>query len=605
MKISLCHFLTEIYRFCVVDLLFETEGDSGFWQGLSAVAKKAKCPIILTSASAPRQLSNFRFKQCHLERPKAFECASKMCQIARMEGMKWQQGVDQDTIKNELAAIARVCGCDLRRIMNEMQLYKFGQPCEFLKDISSEILDNENEKEIYFPRVNAVFPRTVSSWSHTVVVITGANFTSLGLVEATSVTPTVYFGDQVSPLARVIDDNSILAICPPCHVPETVDSSSCFQNSFDEPYCTKFRLVTVELRYAKGAVFRSDASVSVLDMGQLHPSTLIEYSFDDFDRAKMTAATALTPQDMKEMLDNHAIDRVVYETQSTSRSSSCSSQSDLDVLRKLSDTATMESDFIFIRDGVQAFDLKHLTGIMRDDHDVLIDEVGVACGWLENGNRMGAPETYMTRPTARRDILLIANCCNHARGSTVFNADAIIPSPSEEEINPATDMWTHLEHDEDIYISNGDSFELYNGVLRTLSMDKLRMDLEATYRKDYLVKEVDNVSKFIIADERMASHMTDESYWLDYVPTLRHMATIEEIQQKRYNLMIANSDCEFKQGSRRSGRRSRRNDFRYHYFESALDSAADHLSTDDAREIGIQFSKLELKFHAYECETNF
>jgi hypothetical protein len=602
---SLLEFLIEIYRFSIVDLLFETEGDSGFWQGLSAVAKKAKCPIILTSASAPRQLSNFRFKEGHLDRPKAFECASKMCQIARMEGMKWQQGVDQDTIKNELAAIARVCGCDLRRIMNEMQLYKFGQQCDFLNDISSQILENKNENEIYFPRVNAVFPRAVSSCSHTVVVITGANFTSLGLVEATSVTPTVYFGDQISPLARVIDDNSILAICPPCHVPETVDSSCCYQNTYDESYCTKFRLVTVEIKHAKGAVFRSDASVSILDMGQLCPSTFIEYSFDDFDKTKMTSSTALTPHDMKEMLDNHAIDRVVNETQPSSRFSSCSSQSELDILMKLSDTATMESDLIFIRDGVQVFDLKHLTGIMSDDHDLLNDEVGVACGWLENGNRMGAPDTYMTRPTARRDIVLIANCCNHARGSTAFNADAIIPSPSEEEINPATDMWTHLENDEDIYMSNGDCFELYNGVLLNQSMDKLRMDLEATYRKDYLVKEVDNVSEFIIADERTASHMTDESYWLDYVPTLRHMATIEEIQQKRYNLMIANSDSEFKQGSRRSGRRSRRNDYRYHYFESALDSAADHLSTDDAREIGIQLSKLELKFHAYECETDF
>jgi hypothetical protein len=340
-------------------------------------------------------------------------------------------------------------------------------------------------------------------------------------------------------------------------------------------------------------------------MGEHCPSTFIEYSFEDIDEAGTKGKVALTLEEMKVLLDNHPIRRDVYENNPKTISSITSSQSDFDVMMKLSNTFAMESDSIFIKDGLEVFGMKHLTGIMHDDQDLLNDEAGLACGWVENGNRMGAPETYMTRATARRDIILIANCFAHARGSADYNADAIIPSPSEEEINPATDVWTHLENNEDIFISNDNCFEMYNGVFLNQSMHKLRLDLEARYRKDYLMNEVGKLSQYIIADERQ-SDMTDDSYWLDYVPTLRHMAATEEIQQKRYNLMMANTDLDFKQGARRSGRRSRRNDDRYHYFESVLDSAAYRSNTDEAREISMELSKLELKYHNNnECETKF
>jgi hypothetical protein len=339
-------------------------------------------------------------------------------------------------------------------------------------------------------------------------------------------------------------------------------------------------------------------------MGQFCPSTFIEYSFEDIREAETKETVVMTSEEMKVLLDSHPLSRDSRTNHSTKRSSMRSSQSELDAMVKLSDTSAIESDSIFIKDGIDFFGLKHLTGIMRDDQDLSNDEIGLACGWLENGNRVGAPETYMTRPTSRRDIILIANCFAHARGSADFNADAIISSPPEEEINPATDIWTHLENDEDIFISNGDCSDMYNGFFLKQSMDQKRMNIEALNRKDYFVKEVDKLSEFIILDERQSSNMTDESYWLDYVPTLRRMGTAEEILQKRYNVMIANTDLDFKQGSRRSGRRSRRNDDRYNYFESVLESPAYRLNNDEAREISMQLSKLELKYHIHGYETS-
>ena len=43
-----------------------------------------------------------------------------MCQVARMEDMKWHHDLkDQNAIKETLAIIARMCNCDIRRILNE------------------------------------------------------------------------------------------------------------------------------------------------------------------------------------------------------------------------------------------------------------------------------------------------------------------------------------------------------------------------------------------------------------------------------------------------------------------------------------------------------
>jgi len=118
-----------------VDLLFET--DVGFWQSLNNLSKKAKCPIILTAQEIPQQLFNssaITYRYAFLTKPTPMECASKMCQIAKMENMAWQKDCkDKSVIKDGLSTVARLCNCDMRKIMNEMQLYNKGNECTFSK----------------------------------------------------------------------------------------------------------------------------------------------------------------------------------------------------------------------------------------------------------------------------------------------------------------------------------------------------------------------------------------------------------------------------------------------------------------------------------------
>jgi len=73
-----------------VDLLFESDGDIGFWQSLSNLTKNAKCPIILTSTTIPQPLLNtgsISYIHGTLTNPTPSECATKMLEIAKKEGM--------------------------------------------------------------------------------------------------------------------------------------------------------------------------------------------------------------------------------------------------------------------------------------------------------------------------------------------------------------------------------------------------------------------------------------------------------------------------------------------------------------------------------------
>ncbi len=115
-------------QFSPVDLLFES--DVGFWQSLTNLAQNAKCPIILTASAMPPQLEgSTNVMSGDLVKPSPMECASKMCQIIRMENMPWKQGLNGRQIKEGLSVIARMCCCDLRKIMYEMQSFNNGKGC--------------------------------------------------------------------------------------------------------------------------------------------------------------------------------------------------------------------------------------------------------------------------------------------------------------------------------------------------------------------------------------------------------------------------------------------------------------------------------------------
>mmetsp|Transcript_12771 Transcript_12771/g.14165 ORF Transcript_12771/g.14165 Transcript_12771/m.14165 type:complete len:282 (-) Transcript_12771:288-1133(-) len=131
-----------------VDILFDVEGDAGFWAALGSLAKSTKCPIILTANHCPSQLHNNNSLSCQrfqLERPTPIECSSKLLHICRTENLQFRPdlllpeedtvgegekgGSDSDNdndairIQKQLSTIATSCHCDLRKMIQELQVF--------------------------------------------------------------------------------------------------------------------------------------------------------------------------------------------------------------------------------------------------------------------------------------------------------------------------------------------------------------------------------------------------------------------------------------------------------------------------------------------------
>ncbi|KAI2490146.1 DNA clamp loader protein [Fragilaria crotonensis] len=198
-----------------VDLIFENEGDSGFWPTLKALAKRAKCPIFLTANVIPQALTSLslRFKHYSLERPTPEECLSKIWQVVKSENLIHRQNLLRDHVKETLVSFAERYECDLRRVLLEMQLFTKARNSVPVSEqvahlpwkasIHSGIPFLENE-----PVFEKITPNVLPVQRRTRLKIEGRGFASL------SQNYSVFIGEQVCD-AEVVDDNTILAACPP------------------------------------------------------------------------------------------------------------------------------------------------------------------------------------------------------------------------------------------------------------------------------------------------------------------------------------------------------------------------------------------------------
>ena len=217
-----------------VDLLFDE--DTAFWPALAQVAQKAKCPIVLTATSVPAELNNnFRLKYITLERPLPQECSIKMAQVSKSEGMSFNDISLEEKLKR-LSLIAEVCQCDMRKILNMMQLFAKSQTSSNIKvDMNNFGLQPNVNCSSYTssnmmveddrPLVSNVEPKLVPRDKHTLITITGKGFASTSFLAQSSnmVEPTVVFiGGKECSHFRVVSDTQIIAVCPPCVIPRGV-----------------------------------------------------------------------------------------------------------------------------------------------------------------------------------------------------------------------------------------------------------------------------------------------------------------------------------------------------------------------------------------------
>jgi len=453
--------LDNINNFCgtlsIVDLMFESNGDAGFWQSLGNVAKKAKCPIILTASNSPPQIeksSNIQYEHSVLVRPTPSECILKIMQIKMMEQMQWV-GKDRDKIQQGLAAISKYCGCDLRRIMNEIQVYALGNSQSRSRPniLHKPSVPRGHTFDINYPQVYSVSPLALPSQSYSLVTIKGTNFATNGEVE-------VMVGNQVAP-SRLVDDNSILAVIPPCQIPKHVNAQGHVKNTlFEESLCTRYASIKVSIKRSNGFVVSSNAAAAKRETedGSLLQQTYIEYSFphdtgehDDEDGLKQ-----FTEDEAESLLMlQTAVKKCEANLSSNSAVVSCSplstqgGASSVDQMMELSKSLESMSDVTFLRD-IQRNALPSITGALGDFGTGLTDEVSSICGWEEPSLCRGASNAYMTMPTARRDRWLLSQEHNLLK-DYAFHTDSNNNSTEEEEHDDDA-MFSFRSSEEEAYL---------------------------------------------------------------------------------------------------------------------------------------------------------
>jgi len=100
-----------------VDVTFHSHGDNGFWLAAKQLAKKSKCPIVMTCTTIPPDLKNLRSLLHFTKRSNTIECMLRVAAVLTV--------LDKQHLVS-VASLQLICSTlknDLRRIFNELQAF--------------------------------------------------------------------------------------------------------------------------------------------------------------------------------------------------------------------------------------------------------------------------------------------------------------------------------------------------------------------------------------------------------------------------------------------------------------------------------------------------
>ena len=239
-----CNY-THLSSLSVVDLLFEE--DTAFWPALAQLSQKAKCPIVLTSTLLPPQLyynSIIKYKHIELMRPSPAECSAKIDQVRKAEGIAMRGEIDQEG--SWLSLIAETYQCDLRKILNEMQIFRYKSvqsDCSDMQQLNLGLSQSKSNTFVFtdfeteFPVILDIEPKILHRGRYSVLTIEGENLLHSEL----------FFGDQRCEHFAVVNDNKIIAVCPPCRFPKGVSRDAIYEED-QHLDCLSCKFVEVSLR---------------------------------------------------------------------------------------------------------------------------------------------------------------------------------------------------------------------------------------------------------------------------------------------------------------------------------------------------------------------
>ena len=194
-----------------------------------------------------------------------------------------------------LSLIAEVCHCDMRKILNEMQLFHFADSCRLpsmtkidihsfgLWPTTTEFSPPSCTVEDR-PLILDIAPKIIPKERHTLITITGKSFSS---------TAALSIGGKVCSNYRIISPTEIIAICPPCAIPTGVSEKLIYQDDFKKHIdcmTCKYLEVIVSKKCVNGILLDSS---SLLGIDSETKNWNIEYDIplrDDFGKENASKA---------------------------------------------------------------------------------------------------------------------------------------------------------------------------------------------------------------------------------------------------------------------------------------------------------------------------
>ncbi len=355
------------------------------------------------------------YRYGYLTKPTPMECASKMCQIAKMENMSWKESKKSE-VKEGLALIAKMCNCDLRKLMNEMQLFNHGSTIvEEKYNFKSSKPEGHQlavcSKE--HPRIDSISPKRLLASSYTPMKIRLKD----DLEDVYSID--VRIGDQMSLATKLIDPKTILIICPPCIIPHNINEFGLIKKIHERSLDCMYKHIFIQILFRNGENWRSD-----FPLCSKYAPPIIRYEFPEetFTASEKGIVPQCQPnQTLHEALnivnkhDNHVnTDLGIEETLQTQNNEkrSCAKGDELEMFLR---SAANSSDAALLDDEYNQMYVPHLAGAILECHD---------SSDIESSHRFsGGSDVYMTRPISHQDRRVQSETCEFSRGLARFDPE--------------------------------------------------------------------------------------------------------------------------------------------------------------------------------------
>ena len=382
------------------------------------------------------------------------ECASKMCQIAKMEQMDWKIRGNNKELKRHLEIIAKICQCDLRKIMNEMQLFNRGRSRSFGQESNSFSREKTYESlKLKKPAVNRICPKVVQSNEFTAILIHGTDFMTASFGNDVSLEGVVYFGHQKSPASRILDDNTIIAVCPPCVIPENVDSSGLCTLTFQQSLNCRYAPVIVHLVTSKGVIVSSDSNQFKISAGEgsYVPTPNITYEFPDTELGQKEGTSnefkQKDPETIMALLEKALVEfgqssqtvadstrpPLITRSPTVNKTNEVQKANDeicalLEATENASDAAMIHDSFVndnvaVLSGAAYGFALEMEESKNSGQQEMELTKIN---DWDETSFYFGSPNFNVTRPTRRRDRSLLSRTRVEARGKGILLSNSCV-----------------------------------------------------------------------------------------------------------------------------------------------------------------------------------